>query len=48
MDTPFPTKALFASFHSGRWVFNQIPPSGIRLDYFASTEASIFSTKLTL
>ncbi len=30
--TPFPTKALFASFHSGLCVFNQIPASGIKLD----------------
>ena len=46
IDTPLPTNALLASFHSGRWVFIQIPPSGIKLDNLANAVASIFSTKL--
>ncbi len=48
MDTPFPTNALLASFHSGLWVFIQIPPSGIKFEIFANTVANIFSIKLTL
>ena len=48
METPLPTKALLASFHSGRWVFIHIPPSGIKFDIFAKTVAKIFSIKLTL
>ena len=48
MDTPFPTKALLASFHSGRWVFIQIPASGIKLESLESAVANIFSIKLAL
>jgi len=47
MMCELPTNALFASFHSGRCVFNQIPPSGTRLVSFANTVASIFSIKFT-
>ena len=43
-----PTKALFASFHSGLWVFIHIPAPGIKLDTFAITVTRIFSMKLTL
>ena len=48
MDTPLPTRALLASFHSGRWVFIQMPPSGMKLATLASMVAMIFSMKLTL
>ena len=47
METPLPTNALLASFHSGRWVFIQIPPSGMKLDILDNTVANIFSMKLT-
>jgi len=47
MEVPDPTKALLASFHSGRKVFIQMPASGIKLLSLASNTASIFSVKLT-
>ena len=31
IDRPQPARALLASFHSGRWVFSQMPPPGTRL-----------------
>ena len=42
-----PTSALFASFHSGRWVFIQMPPPGTKLVNFDSKVTSNFSSRLT-
>ena len=36
-----------ASFHSGRWVFIQIPPSGTRFTSFASSRSRSFSARVT-
>ena len=46
MDTPLPTNALLASFHSGRWVLSHIPASGIKLLNLASKVANTFSMRL--
>ena len=47
IDTPYPTSALLASFHSGRWVLSQIPPPGTKLESLASAATSSFSTSPT-
>ena len=46
MDTPGPTRALLASFHSGRWVFIQMPASGMKLASLASATSSSFSVRV--
>ena len=46
-ETPSPTSALFASFHSGRCVFIQMPPSGTRFESLDRAGTSSFSSRLT-
>ena len=45
IDAPLPTMALLASFHSGRWVFSQMPAPGMKLESLASNDTSSFSVK---
>ena len=47
IDSPGPASALFASFHSGRWVLSQIPPPGTKLVSLASAGTSSFSSRPT-
>ncbi|MEZ6318820.1 MAG: hypothetical protein R3B49_08725 [Phycisphaerales bacterium] len=47
MESPNPASALFASFHSGRCVFIQIPPPGTKFATLASAVTSSFSSNVT-
>ena len=46
MESPYPAKALLASFHSGRWHI-QMPPPGTNVDILDNTGISNFSKKVT-